>query len=159
MNAFLHYPFSINYISSPDSSNNYIVSFIFQNCIMIFLYLLLKLTDYLFPHTLFSHLNMYWKIYTVENSIKIPQKEKKNYHMIQQLHCWVFIWRKQKLLLLLLLSRFSHVQLCGTPQTAAHQALPSLGFSRQEHWSGLPSPSPMHESEKWKWSRSVVSDS
>ena len=36
---------------------------------------------------------------------------------------------------------------------------PSLGFSRQEHWSGLPFPSPMHESEKWKWSRSVVSDS
>ena len=33
------------------------------------------------------------------------------------------------------------------------------GFSRQEHWSGLPFPSPMHESEKWKWSRSVVSDS
>ena len=36
---------------------------------------------------------------------------------------------------------------------------PSLGFSRQEHWSGLPFPSPMHESEKWKWSRPVVSDS
>ena len=36
---------------------------------------------------------------------------------------------------------------------------PSLGFSRQEHWSGLPFPSPMHESEKWKGSRSVVSDS
>ena len=35
----------------------------------------------------------------------------------------------------------------------------SLGFSRQEHWSGLPFPSPMHESEKWKWSRSVMSDS
>ena len=29
-----------------------------------------------------------------------------------------------------------------------HQAPPSLGFSRQEHWSGLPFPSPMHESEK-----------
>ena len=42
---------------------------------------------------------------------------------------------------------------------AAHQAPSSLGFSRQEHWSGLPFPSPMHESEKWKWSRSVVSDS
>ena len=41
---------------------------------------------------------------------------------------------------------------------AAHQAPPSLGFSRQEHWSGLPFPSPMHQSEKWKWSRSVVSD-
>ena len=34
-----------------------------------------------------------------------------------------------------------------------------MGFSRQEHWSGLPFPSPMHESEKWKWSRSVVSNS
>ena len=42
---------------------------------------------------------------------------------------------------------------------AAHQAPPSLGFSRQEHWSGLPFPSPMHEREKWKWSCSVVSDS
>ena len=54
----------------------------------------------------------------------------------------------QKLLLLLLLSRFSRVRLCATPETAAHQAPPSLGFSRQEHWSGLPFPSPMHESEK-----------
>ena len=51
------------------------------------------------------------------------------------------------LLLLLLLSRFSRVQLCTTPETAAHQAPPSLGFSRQEHWSGLPFPSPVHESE------------
>ena len=59
-------------------------------------------------------------------------------------------------MLLLLLSRFSHVRLCATPETAAHQASPSLGFSRQEHWSGLPCPSPMHESEKWKWSCSVV---
>ena len=42
---------------------------------------------------------------------------------------------------------------------AANQAPPSLGFSRQKHWSGLPFPSPMHESGKWKWSRSVVSDS
>ena len=50
-------------------------------------------------------------------------------------------------------------RLCANPETAAHQAPPSLGFSRQEHWSGLPFPSPMHESEKWKWSRSVVSDS
>ena len=51
-------------------------------------------------------------------------------------------------LLLLLLSHFSHVQPCATPWTAAHQAPPSLGFSRQEHWSGLPFPSPMHESEE-----------
>ena len=45
-------------------------------------------------------------------------------------------------LLLLLLSHFSRVRLCETPQTAAHQAPPSLGFSRQEYWSGLPFPSP-----------------
>ena len=36
-------------------------------------------------------------------------------------------------LLLLLLSHFSCVRLCATPETAAHQAPPSLGFSRQEH--------------------------
>ena len=51
---------------------------------------------------------------------------------------------------LLLLSHCSRVWLCGTP---------SLGFSRQGHWSGLPFPSPMHKSEKWKWSRWVMSDS
>ena len=52
------------------------------------------------------------------------------------------------LLLLLLLSRFSCVQLCATPQTASYQAPLSLGFSKQEHWSGLSFPFPMHESEK-----------
>ena len=67
-------------------------------------------------------------------------------------------WKTQRFLLLLL-SHFSRVWLCATPQLAAHQAPPSLGFSRQEHWSGLPFPSPMHESEKWKWSHSVVSNS
>ena len=58
----------------------------------------------------------------------------------------------------MLLSHFSCVRLCVTPQTAAHQAPLSLGFSRQEHWGGLPFPSPMHESEKWKWSCSVLTD-
>ena len=60
---------------------------------------------------------------------------------------------------MLLLSRFSRVWLYVTPWTAAHQVPLSLGFSRQEHWSGLTFPSPMHESEKWKWSHSVVSNS
>ena len=45
-------------------------------------------------------------------------------------------------MVLLLLSRFSRVRLGATPETAAHQAPTSLGFSRQEHWSGLPFPSP-----------------
>ena len=53
----------------------------------------------------------------------------------------------------------SHVQLLATPWTAAYQASLSMGFSRQECWSGLPFPSPMHENEKWKWSHSVMSDS
>ena len=44
------------------------------------------------------------------------------------------------------------------PTDGSNQAPPS-GFSRQEHWSGLPFPSPMHEREKWKWSRSVMSNS
>ena len=39
-------------------------------------------------------------------------------------------------------SCFSRVRLCATPETAAHQAPPSLRFSRQEHWNGLPFPSP-----------------
>ena len=47
-----------------------------------------------------------------------------------------------------MLTHFSRVLLCATPETAAHQAPAFLGFSRQEHWSGLPFPSPMHESEK-----------
>ena len=41
-----------------------------------------------------------------------------------------------------MLSRFSCVQLCVTPQTAAHQGPLSTGISRQGHWSGLPFPSP-----------------
>ena len=47
----------------------------------------------------------------------------------------------------LLLSCFSRVRLCATSQMAAHHALPSLRFSKQEYWSGVPLPSPMRESE------------
>ena len=45
-------------------------------------------------------------------------------------------------MLLLLLSRFRRVRPCGTPETAAHQAPPSTGFSWQGCWSGLPFSSP-----------------
>ena len=54
------------------------------------------------------------------------------------------------------------LQSCPTlcnPIHGSPQAPLSLGFSRQELWSGLPFPPPMRESEKWKWSHSVVSDS
>ena len=41
-----------------------------------------------------------------------------------------------------MLSCFCHIRLFATPQTAAHQASLSMGFTRQEYWSGLPFPSP-----------------
>ena len=41
----------------------------------------------------------------------------------------------------------SRVRLLATPWTAAYQAPPSMGFSRQEYWSGVPLPSPL-----WSWS-------
>ena len=37
----------------------------------------------------------------------------------------------------------SRVQLLATPWTAAYQAPPSMGFSRQKYWSGVPLPSPL----------------
>ena len=49
---------------------------------------------------------------------------------------WDTIIRKVKVMSL------SHVRLFATPWTVAHQAPPSMAFSRQEYWSGLPFPSP-----------------
>ena len=60
---------------------------------------------------------------------------------------------------LCMLSRVSYVRLFESLWTTARQAPLSMGLPRQEYWSGLPFPSPMHESEKWKWSHSVVSNS
>ena len=70
--------------------------------------------------------------------------QKLNFSLL--LKFWL-IWEKDpshELLPLLLLSQFSRVRLCATPYTAAHQTPLSLGFSRQEYWSGLKFPSPMH---------------
>ena len=53
----------------------------------------------------------------------------------------------------LLLSRFSRVWLCVTPWMAALQIPPSLGFSRQEHWSGFA----ISFSNAWKWKVKVKS--
>ena len=44
----------------------------------------------------------------------------------------------------------SRVQLFATPWTAAHQAPPSMGFARQEYWSGVPMPSPKLDGSKAK---------
>ena len=45
----------------------------------------------------------------------------------------------------------SHVWLLATPWTAAHQAPPSMGFSRQEYWIGVPSPSPWEAIAENEW--------
>ena len=81
------------------------------------------------------------------------RERKKIFHLSTQYLCPDII-----LACLLAKSLQSCLTLCD-PIDGSPQAPPSLGFSRQEHWSGLPFPSPMHESEKWKSSRSVMSDS
>ena len=53
-----------------------------------------------------------------------------------------------RLLVLLLLGRFSCVRLCAALWTVAHQAPRSMGFSRQEYWSGLPFSSPGEQSQR-----------
>ena len=97
------------------------------------------------------------KIRSCKQKAIAPNRDGKSEYFPPQRKYLIMFWAE--VLLLLLLSRFSRVRPCATPETAAHQAPSSLGFSRQEHWSGLPFPSPMHEREKWKWSHSVVSDS
>ena len=68
-------------------------------------------------------------------------------------HYFTSVWKKESEV------TQSCPTLCDPMDCIAYQAPPSMGFSRQEHWSGLPFPSPMHQSEKWKWSHSVMSDS
>ena len=63
-------------------------------------------------------------------------------------YLFLILCKRNNCIQLLLLSCISRVRLYATPETAAHQAPPSLGFSRREHWSGLPFPSPMQG--KWK---------
>ena len=102
----------------------------------------------------YMHPNVHFS--TIYNSQDMKQRKwPSTDQWINKMWC---IYTYNRLLLLLLLSRFSRVRLCATPETVAHQAPPSLGFSRQEHRSGSPFPSPMHESGKWKGSHSVVSD-
>ena len=63
--------------------------------------------------------------------------------IISKWNCWVAVGCVCVCVCMLhMLSRFSRVWLFVTPWTVAHQAPLSLGFSRQEYWSGLPFPSP-----------------
>ena len=89
----------------------------------------------------FSSLN--WEMY-LKITIKLPIFKRWFYFVLFCFQRVKDFLKTLKDLLLPLLSRFSRVRLCATPWSAAHQAPLSLGFSRQEYWSGLPFPSPMH---------------
>ena len=108
---------------------------------------------YMTEHTYFSLINIFKAINfplptTLTNShrfsevlLSTPNVALKSSQMIRKLFSAL-----STSLLLPLLSCFSRVRLCETPQTTGHQAPPSLGFSKQEHWSGLPFPSPRKSS-------------
>ena len=63
----------------------------------------------------------------------IPQARTQEWVAISFSNAWKWKVKVQSL---------SHARLLATPWTAAYQAPPSMGFSRQEYWSGLPLPSP-----------------
>ena len=91
----------------------------------------------------FTQTHVHWVGDAIQPSHPLLSPSPLAFNLFQ--HQGLFQWVSSSyplLLLLLLLSRFSRVWLCVTPETAAHQAPRSLGFSRQEHWSGLPFPSP-----------------
>ena len=62
-------------------------------------------------------------------------------HLIQ--HSWyAALWSNHPMIVWSEVKSLGRVQLFATPWTVAYQAPPSLGFSRQEYWNGLPFPSP-----------------
>ena len=80
-----------------------------------------------------------WDIHLIHNEIK---------HNCPRVMLGILFFALVFYFNLLLISCFSRVRLCATPEMAAHQAPLSLGSSRQEHWSGLAFPSPMNERER-----------
>ena len=73
----------------------------------------------------------------MENSIEVPEKLKIELPYGPAIPFLGLYPEKRKKV-----KSLSHVQLFVTPWTVAYQAPPSMGFSRQEYWSGLPFPSP-----------------
>ena len=70
------------------------------------------------------------------HALKLPASELRG-HV-----CFSFRTNSKVLLCYAVLSRFSRIQLCATLRTLAHQDPLSIGFSRQEYWSGLLFPPP-----------------
>ena len=86
------------------------------------------------------HIIRFWNCLQLDDSLHQQSSGKRNCKLVLKSLLHWFSDSCHSLLYqcpgLLLLSCFSRVQLCAAPQMAAHQAPLSLGFSRQEHWSG-----------------------
>ena len=85
-----------------------------------------KLPMQMFTH---AHTHVQIQIYKTSKEMEIKTEEGFNWSFIN-----LIVKSKRKVKVKLL----SYVQLFATPWTVAHQASPSMGFSRQEYWSGLP---------------------
>ena len=71
--------------------------------------------------------------------MEFGSEEKESFFFLFSIHLLIlFIYLAVKVKV----KSLSRVRLLSTPWTAAHQAPPSMGFSRQEYWSGVPFPSP-----------------
>ena len=90
----------------------------------------LKGTTFLFREKKFSRLFSFWESWGVISFSWWWHQQPRNYKKL----CCSDLWSEVKSL--------SHVRLFATPWTVAYQASPSMGFSRQEYWSGLLFPSP-----------------
>ena len=77
----------------------------------------------------------------ISNSLpRAPVPDPRNVDL--DLWLWVSIFPALTFNMLVNVRSLSHVRLFATPWTIAYQAPPSMGFSRQEYWSGWPFPSP-----------------
>ena len=113
--------------------------------------------QYLCPMLLFDSFLIHWPGHiTTDLCASCSPSTKQNHNRA----AWLGFW--DHLMIKCATAAAKSLQSCPTlcdPRDGSPPGSPSLGFSRQEHWSGLPFPSPVHESEKWKWSCSVVPNS
>ena len=99
---------------------------------------------HVFYHNYIYHIYMCIYIYIVSHSYIDHLQIYSILTYIIYIYSTILIYTKYMYISLIVVSSLSHVQLFAAPWTVAHQAPLSMGFPRQEHWSGLPCPSPGH---------------
>ena len=99
-------------------------------------------TERLRQHKLFSHIFKRYSNYWEHSWEREEERQRENTGIrLHLILCIQRVWNTA-LHMTVKVKSLSRVQLFVTPWTVAHQAPPSMGFSRQEYWSGLPFPSP-----------------